>query len=299
MMSGSSATPCNNDSDCGNEYHCLSDICEECIPCSVIFNRQPPSNNETICAKTEKDCGNCLPGYLADELTNERNFSTKCYAPEKLDSSDPPATEFKLKLAVFIASASVAFVAVIALFTFYKKIRRWKSHSPTVDDVEMMEVGKRPQPSAPHPDFNVEEPTESNEEMRRLLTTNPMSTFQVDRPCGASPIGPHHEYHPPVDDATIHDEIRNTNAAPAMEMPPRLFLQNNSGYNTVRPLVLRSVSDSGHSHIRLSDYRPTIIRSINSPDRECGIPSTVQNHSQLQPTENFLEVGAALTIKRK
>jgi hypothetical protein len=143
------------------------------------------------------------------------------------------------------------------------EIRRWKSHSPAVDDdVEMMDVGKRPQPSAPHPDFNVEEPTESNEEMRRLLTTNPMSTFQVDRPCGASPIGPHHEYYPP---ATIHDEIRNTNAAPAMEMPPRLFLQNNSGYNTVRPLVLRSVSDSGHSHIRLSDYRPTIIRSINSP----------------------------------
>lgn len=141
------------------------------------------------------------------------------------------------------------------------EIRRWKSHSPAVDDVEMMEVGKRPQPSAPHPDFNVEEPTESNEEMRRLLT--PMSTLQViDRPCGASPIGP---YHPPVVDATIHDEIRNTNAAPAMEMPPRLFLQNNSGYNTVRPPVLRSVSDSGHSHIRLSDYRPTIIRSINSP----------------------------------
>ncbi|EFX85942.1 hypothetical protein DAPPUDRAFT_313641 [Daphnia pulex] len=189
----------------------------------------------------------------------------------------------------------------MALFTVYKKIRRWKSHSPAVDDFEMMGVDKQPQPSAPGPDFHVD--TESNEEMRRLLTSCPMSTFQVDRPCGASPIM-HHEYHPPVlvDDATIHvDEIRNTNAAPAMEMPPRLFRLNNSGYNTVRPPVLRSLSDSGHSHIRLSDYRPTIIRSINSPDLECGIPSTVQNHSQLQPilTENFLEVGAALTIKRK
>lgn len=146
------------------------------------------------------------------------------------------------------------------------EIRRWKSHISPAVDAEMMDGDdKRPQPSAPGADFHVEEPsTESNEEMRRLLTSCPMSTFQVDRPCGASPIGPwHHEYHPPVVDATIHDEIRNTNAAaPAMEMPPRR--QNNSGYNTVRPLVLRSVSDSDHSHIRLSDYRPTIIRSINS-----------------------------------
>ncbi len=123
----------------------------------------------------------------------------------------------------------------------------------------------QPQPSAPRADFDVEENTESNEEMRRLLiiNPNPMSTFQVDRPCGALPIGPHHEYHPPVVDATINDEIRNTNA-PALEMPPRLFRQN-SGDIAVRPPIHRSVSDSGHSHvIRLSDYRPTNIRALNS-----------------------------------
>ena len=39
-----------------------SQNCEACIPCITLFNRLPATDARN-CARSEDDCGVCLPGY--------------------------------------------------------------------------------------------------------------------------------------------------------------------------------------------------------------------------------------------
>ncbi|XP_046453970.1 uncharacterized protein LOC124201780 isoform X2 [Daphnia pulex] len=274
-MSSSSVILCNNDSDCGNEYYCLSGFCEECFPCSEKFNRQPPSNNnETICVKTEEHCRNrtCLPGYEADELANGQNFSTKCYRAEKVVSSDLPTWVFP--------SVAIVFMFTLALLAFFSKNIRLKISPPrpaNAGDIGMDDI-ERSQPSAPLADSAAEENTNNNDETGFLIHSCSNPVVQVDRLCRAVPnIGPDHEYHPP---GTIAED---------QPLVPENTSRDNED-STVDDATKDAAPEISSATNTPALEMSTIIQSIDSSGTSQG---TDQDQSQ-----NCLEIGAALTIKR-
>lgn len=127
---------CDKDIDCGSGYFCFLSYCERCIPCDTHFNRQPARSltGLPICAKYEDDCGVCLPGYQADDLTDQRRSMT-CFP---LNETVSTSTGFWWTGIVWIASVLFLTVAFIICFLKCRRV-------PTVSNNKDSEL----RPSAP------------------------------------------------------------------------------------------------------------------------------------------------------
>ncbi|XP_057378187.1 uncharacterized protein LOC130700185 [Daphnia carinata] len=111
---------CDTDIDCGSGYYCFLSYCERCIPCHTQFNRQPARSltGQPICAKYEDDCGVCLPGYQANDLTHQRRSMT-CFP---LNETVSTSTDFWWTGIVWIASVLFLTVAFIVCFVKCRRV---------------------------------------------------------------------------------------------------------------------------------------------------------------------------------
>ncbi|KAI9553451.1 hypothetical protein GHT06_021357 [Daphnia sinensis] len=111
---------CDKDIDCGSGYFCFLSYCERCIPCETHFNRQPARSltGQPICAKYEDDCGVCLPGYQANDLTDQRRSMT-CFP---LNETVSTSTGFWWTGIVWIASVLILTLAFIVCFLKCRRV---------------------------------------------------------------------------------------------------------------------------------------------------------------------------------
>ncbi|XP_046634369.1 uncharacterized protein LOC124343812 [Daphnia pulicaria] len=76
---------CDKDSICGPGFYCSdSNLCEICVPCEKVFNRQSLtySSGESVCAKSVANCGQCLEGFQAFDRSDGQP-SEKCFPSDK------------------------------------------------------------------------------------------------------------------------------------------------------------------------------------------------------------------------
>ncbi|XP_046657392.1 uncharacterized protein LOC124350644 [Daphnia pulicaria] len=140
---------CDKDIDCGDGYFCFQSYCERCIPCDVLFHRQPAqsSTGQPICAKYKDDCGICLPGYQANDLTDQRR-SMECF-PLNETVSTP---DFSWTGIVWLGCVLFLTIACIAFFLHCRHIQPVSSNK---EEEDLAEYGRRP--SAP-PAYTMEDP---------------------------------------------------------------------------------------------------------------------------------------------
>ena len=106
-------TQCSQDTDCDTDEYCSDNMCEICVPCQSWLNREPPSQYRgRTCARSEEECGNCLPGYQSEELTNQRR-AYKCHPTGRLEAVQESETmawgPVFMGIGLFVVASTVAF----------------------------------------------------------------------------------------------------------------------------------------------------------------------------------------------
>ena len=136
---------CEKDGDCnGDDYYCHQKVCERCVPCDIVLNRQPPEFGS--CARSEDDCGPCLPGlvfknskifhtilikiinkiqffsYQAEDLTNQRR-SLKCFRVVEKELFNRPSSTKHIPWITVSIIVGLFLVAIIftAFATYHYK----------------------------------------------------------------------------------------------------------------------------------------------------------------------------------
>ena len=123
-------TKCRSDADCMVGRFCNRKgsflYCEKCHDCARKYNREPARDN---CAKTADECGQCLPGFAAEELTDghpggaEKEICQPGTTPQH--AADPAAMEVEVEenetwpTAVVIILGVVVAVVIAGLAIFY------------------------------------------------------------------------------------------------------------------------------------------------------------------------------------
>ncbi|EFX80674.1 hypothetical protein DAPPUDRAFT_318355 [Daphnia pulex] len=80
LVQGKGLGKCVDDSTCGPGFYCSSNVCEICVPCENVFNRQSLmySSGEPVCAKSVSNCGQCLKGFQPFDRSDGQP-SEKCF----------------------------------------------------------------------------------------------------------------------------------------------------------------------------------------------------------------------------
>ncbi|XP_046461736.1 uncharacterized protein LOC124208071 [Daphnia pulex] len=98
---------CYEDRECGVGFYCSSNLCETCVPCESIFNRQSLmySSGEPVCAKSVANCGQCFKGFQSI-ARSDGQFTEKCFPsvqsiPSSTTSTAAPAASVMFLLCFF------------------------------------------------------------------------------------------------------------------------------------------------------------------------------------------------------
>lgn len=177
---------CSRDTECGPSRYCLTDVgvCERCVPCRRLYNRQP-SPEPRSCAKNEFECGVCLQGYQAKELTDQR-YSARCN-PISVEASDGIATrQWPVVVSVVVAISLLLGLAIIAI-CYWKRCSVERPFSGPGDELKRQEQplvinSYSGRPSAP--------PSYSEVRSHRIEVVG--TSVADERLNGAVPIGDHH-----------------------------------------------------------------------------------------------------------
>ncbi|XP_045036569.1 uncharacterized protein LOC116915651 isoform X2 [Daphnia magna] len=182
--------PCQVDTDCSKDFYCFSDMyCNPCIDCETTHKRQPPVS--ATCVRVDEDCGNCLPGYQAEEWHGQRH-SMKCYEfSAKPISSEKP-------------SSNTDFSTISTIFEDTKRLCLRLNTTNTGIELENRN------PSAPDLQHDQARSQDGINETDPLINSTQIHNefivqVEKDHLNSAIPIGPHHR-----DDDTLSEASQHT-----------------------------------------------------------------------------------------